>query len=112
MATLTLLVLRCGDLEASRSFYSALGLVLTTEQHGSGPVHYSCQLGATVLELYPAQSTTTATRLGVALESVVDALETLRSLGARIDREPSPESASCVVRDADGNAVELTQLTD
>lgn len=112
MPTLTLLVLRCADLEASRRFYSALGLILIAEQHGSGPVHYSCRLGTTVLELYPARSTTTTTRLGIALDSVVEALETLRSLGAHIDREPSSESCSCIVRDPDGNAVELTQLTD
>lgn len=103
-------MLRCGDLEASRRFYSALGLVLTTEQHGSGPVHYSCQLGATVLELYPARSTATKTRLGVGVPSVSEALEALRALGGRIDREPSNDDASCIVRDPDGNAVELAQL--
>lgn len=112
MATLTLLVLRCGNLEASRRFYSALGLVLTTEQHGSGPVHYSCQLGTTVLELYPAQSKTTSTRLGIGVPSVATALGALRSLGNSIDHEPTPERRSCLVRDPDGNAVELTQLNE
>ena len=112
MVTLTLLVLRCGDLDASRRFYSALGLVLTTEQHASGPVHSSGQLGPTVLELYPAQSTTTSTRLGIAVPSVATALAALRSLGGRIDREPTPEHGSCLVRDPDGNAVELTQLDE
>jgi catechol 2,3-dioxygenase-like lactoylglutathione lyase family enzyme len=112
MATLTLLVLRCGDLEASRRFYAALGLVLITEQHGSGPVHYSCQLGATVLELYPSTSATTSTRLGIDVPSVTHALRAVRSLGGRIDREPTPEHGSCLVRDPDGNAVELTQLNE
>lgn len=107
MATLTLLVLRCRDVEVSRRFYSALGLVFIEEQHGSGPVHYSCQLGATVLELYPAQSTTTSTRLGIGVPSVAIALESLRSLGGRIEREPAAESDSCLVRDPDGNAIEL-----
>ncbi|HEX2731005.1 MAG TPA: hypothetical protein VHM70_05345 [Polyangiaceae bacterium] len=40
MLNLALLVLRCQDLERSRQFYAALGLVFTSEQHGSGPVHY------------------------------------------------------------------------
>lgn len=38
---LNLLVLRCRDIEATRTFYTQLGLTFTREQHGSDPVHYS-----------------------------------------------------------------------
>lgn len=110
MSVLTLLVVRCRDLERSRNFYAALGLALTTEQHGSGPVHYSCQLGATVLELYPATSTSSSVRLGIGVPSVLAATSALRALGAQIDREPTTEPPSCVVRDPDGNPIELSQL--
>lgn len=39
MPSLSLLVLRAADVERTRGFYEALGLVFTREQHGSGPVH-------------------------------------------------------------------------
>ena len=51
---LSLIVLRCSDVNASRRFYEALGLSFTTEKHGAGPEHYACRLGDLVLELYPA----------------------------------------------------------
>jgi lactoylglutathione lyase len=109
MAKLTLLVVRCQDVERSRRFYAALGLALTTEQHGSGPVHYSCELGSTVLELYPANSETSSVRLGIAVPDLETALASVRSLGGRIDREPTPARRVGIVRDPDDNAVELSQ---
>jgi len=108
MVELTLLVLRCSDLELSRRFYAALGLAFTTEQHGGGPLHYSCQLGTTVLELYPASSASSSVRLGLAVSDMTAAIESVRALGARVDREPGPESSTCVVRDPDDNRVELS----
>lgn len=109
MANLTLLVLRCRDLEASRRFYEALGLVLVPERHGTGPAHYSCQLGPTVLELYPTTGPTSQVRLGIAVPDVVAAVEAIRAMGDRVEREPSAEPLSGVVRDPDGNPVELSQ---
>ena len=42
-------------LELSHFFYQLLlGTPFTLEQHGSSPLHYSCQLGDKVLELYPS----------------------------------------------------------
>jgi catechol 2,3-dioxygenase-like lactoylglutathione lyase family enzyme len=49
VTSLDLVVLYAADLEASQRFYATLGLVLTREQHGRGPVHYSAQLDGTVL---------------------------------------------------------------
>jgi lactoylglutathione lyase len=111
MAKLTLLVLRCPDLELSQRFYTALGLVFTKEQHGTGPVHYSCQLGSTVLELYPANSTSSSVRLGIAVPDIAAAVESVRSLGFRVDREPTAEQR-CVIRDPHNNPVELCQASD
>jgi hypothetical protein len=51
---IALLVLRCTDLARSKAFYEALGLTLRAEKHGNGPEHWACQVGRTVLELYPA----------------------------------------------------------
>jgi lactoylglutathione lyase len=111
MTTLTLLVVRCQDVESAHRFYAALGLSLTKEQHGAGPVHYSCQLGSTVLELYPTTSATSNVRLGLAVPNLDVALERVRLLGGRIEREPTPESRVAVVRDPDGNALELSQAS-
>jgi catechol 2,3-dioxygenase-like lactoylglutathione lyase family enzyme len=66
VSALDYLVIYVSDLEASAQFYGALGLTLVREQHGFGPVHYSAQLGPTVLELYPAGTRPpTRTRLGL-----------------------------------------------
>lgn len=53
-AELDVVVLRCGDLDATVAFYRALGLEFAEEQHGRGPRHFSTQLGTAVVELYPA----------------------------------------------------------
>ena len=54
-----LIVLKCARLDRSRAFYAALGLQPMPEQHGTGPVHYSCTLGGVVLELYRASESVT-----------------------------------------------------
>jgi catechol 2,3-dioxygenase-like lactoylglutathione lyase family enzyme len=60
MTGLTLIVLRCADIERSRAFYEQLGLSFTAEQHGSGPQHLACVLDdGAVLELYPRSARTT-----------------------------------------------------
>jgi catechol 2,3-dioxygenase-like lactoylglutathione lyase family enzyme len=53
VSAITLIVLRCADVERAREFYETLGLTLVAEQHGAGPRHYSTTIGRTVLELYP-----------------------------------------------------------
>jgi catechol 2,3-dioxygenase-like lactoylglutathione lyase family enzyme len=79
------LVLRCGDLERSRAFYSALGLALVCERHGRGVQHYSCNLGTMVLELYPSRGRNGAVvRLGLRVPSVARAIEGARQVGAEI----------------------------
>ena len=47
-------VLRCADIEATRTFYESLGIEVTEERHGTGPKHYSARLGGGVVEFYPA----------------------------------------------------------
>jgi lactoylglutathione lyase len=107
---LTLVVLRCADLERSKEFYETLTLSLNPEHHGSGPSHYSARLGETVLELYPAGATPGAPiRLGVAvpdLRRVVGALRVLGDFVITFDSDHSPLRA--LVRDPDGNKIELT----
>ncbi|WP_062432333.1 VOC family protein [Herbidospora daliensis] len=49
-----LVVLYTDRLDECHAFYSGLGLTFQQERHGTGPEHFSTQLGPTVLELYPA----------------------------------------------------------
>ena len=66
VSALDYLVIYVSDLEASAQFYGALGLTLVREQHGFGPVHYSAQLGPTVLEAIAAlQADGPIARLGL-----------------------------------------------
>jgi lactoylglutathione lyase len=111
MPTLSLMVLRCRDIEQSRNFYQALGLVFTEEKHGIGPLHYSAQLGPTVLELYPAGNSPSSVRLGISVADLTAAVEAVRSLGGRVDREATPQSDTAVIRDPDNNSVELGPAT-
>jgi catechol 2,3-dioxygenase-like lactoylglutathione lyase family enzyme len=55
MPALTLVVVRCRDLEQSRRFYQAISLILTAEQHGTGPLHYSNQTGGSASALLRAR---------------------------------------------------------
>lgn len=108
MPILTLIVVRCRDLEHSRRFYEALGLAFIPEQHGAGPFHYSTQLGTTVLELYPASATVSSVRIGFGITDIAAALNAIRSIGGRVDREPTTDTKTALVRDPDDNLVELT----
>jgi len=66
---LTLLVLRCQNIESTKVFYEKLGIIFTQEQHGNSPIHYATKIHTTLLELYPsANDYTDTSRLGFALE--------------------------------------------
>jgi hypothetical protein len=66
------------------------------------------RFGPTVLELYPARAAATAVRLGFAITDVTAAVEAVRSVGRRVEREPTTAEGSALVRDPDDNPVELT----
>ena len=105
---LTLVVLRCADVQASRTFYEALGLAFVEEQHGDGPVHYAATLGGTVLELYPARDRPSSPgRLGFAVDDVQGSLRAARAAGGQVRASSGPDRV--VVEDPDGVPVELTE---
>ncbi len=102
---LQLLVLKTRDLKALRRFYEALGIRFQQEQHGSGPAHYSAQLGALVLELYPLPtggSSAPTERLGLQVERLEDIL---RAHDGEVERR----GEVVIVQDPDGRKVELTE---
>ena len=106
MKSLSLIVLRCNDLEASRTFFSALGAVFTPEKHGTGPPHYACTLGQVVFELYPAgRRNISDLRLGFVVCDLARTLEQVRHIGGTVLSESAGQA---VVVDPDGNRIQLT----
>jgi lactoylglutathione lyase len=112
VSAITLIVLRCRDLAASKRFYEALGLSFVAERHGGGPDHWSCVVGDLVFELYPAgQGAATATRLGFRVRDVASAAQAaVRAGGGPSAR--GQRAGRAVVLDPDGNAVELCDDDD
>jgi predicted enzyme related to lactoylglutathione lyase len=115
---LGLIVLRSGDLVASLAFYRAIGLSFVEERHGSGPVHYSCQSGTTVIEIYPETAQQPqdyqgggATLLDFNVKSLDAVLERMKPLDVPVLKSPKSSTwgRRAVVQDPDGRAVELNE---
>lgn len=109
---LSLIVLRCSNLAESRRFYEAFGLEFVDEQHGSGPKHLSSTIGATVLELYPADGRgPTVGRLGFRVLDVEASVTNALRVGGRLRGEFNESACRAVLVDPDDNVVELSLLT-
>ncbi len=111
---LNLVVIRSDKPEVAVQFYKLLGLPFQKEQHGNGPVHWTANLGGTILEIYPASSgkqVDGSTRLGFEVDGIMSKLDSLRSIGTEIISEPkkSEWGLPAVVKDPDGRSVELLQ---
>jgi len=112
---LSLVVLKTRQVVALRRFYGTLGIELTEEKHGKGPVHFAGQVGDVVLEVYPIPDDGTAadttTRLGFVVARLVEVVDALKALNTPIVTEPlaTQWGLRAVVRDPDGRAVELYQ---
>ena len=100
------------------NLYRTLGLVFTQEQHGTGPIHYSCEFGGTVLEIYPGDEGRApdrrnggATSLGFRVQSVNETLSALKLLGTPIITQPkdSQWGRRAVIADPDGRTIEISQ---
>jgi len=107
--SLSLVVLRCSDLAASRCFYEAVGLSFTAEQHGSGPKHLSSTIGGTVLELYPASDCgPTVARLGFCVLDVEASVRAAVGAGGRLRGSREKGGGRAVLLDPDDNVIELS----
>jgi catechol 2,3-dioxygenase-like lactoylglutathione lyase family enzyme len=107
---LNLLVLRCRDLEASRTFYEHLDFTFAEHVHGSGPRHYAAETPAFVLELYPAPSADSAdqTALGFAVPDLHALHTRLTTAGlAPGPIKDNPWGLTFVLRDPDHRRVEI-----
>ena len=104
----TLIVLRCRDLPASKCFYEALGIEFTAERHGSGPDLWSSRIGESVLELYPAgEASPSVGRLGFQVSDVRAVASAVVAAGGRIDRAFDAPRGLAIVVDPDGTKIEL-----
>jgi lactoylglutathione lyase len=112
---LILLVLKTRQVEQLHLFFQTLGVELTEEQHGKGPVHFAGRAGDVVIEVYPlsdrSSTVDTSTRLGFAVENVVKVISALEGIGSTIVTQPRVTAwgLQAVVKDPDGRSVELTQ---
>ncbi len=113
---MNLMVMYCEDIEAARQFYGRVGIPFELEKHGNGPEHFAAKLGQTVLELYPRRNgkSPSTVRIGFVVDDLTSVIETMRGAGDTIATEPadSPWGRRAVVKDPNGNAVELIQKTD
>lgn len=115
MTTLSLMVLRTSNPEALLPFYQALGLKFVREQHGSGPLHFACEMGVVVLEIYPPKkgrndAEFASPMLGFSVDSLEKTLVKLRETGVETGAVYQSETEiSCTVRDFDGRVVRLTE---
>jgi predicted enzyme related to lactoylglutathione lyase len=111
---LNLVVLRSGDMTRAAEFYSRLGLSFTRHRHGSGPEHFTAELGKSVFELYPLDSdsaSTIGTRIGFSVPSLEAAVAAIADFPSAIISPPkdSPWGRRAVVSDPDGHRIELVQ---
>ena len=113
MRHLNLLVLRCKDIERSKSFYELFGMAFNLEQHGNGPEHYSSSDDSGVMEIYPTEGIAPdQTGLGF----VTGELDDLHMLLRRNQFAPreirdTELGRMFVVRDPDGRRVEVKART-
>jgi len=110
---LSLVVVHAGNVELTKDFYAMLGLDFCEEQHGTGPRHYAATLGALAFEIYPRSESFpgASMRVGFEVPFLDRTYGILRNRGVPIVSEPkdSPWGRRMVVKDPDGNRVELTE---
>lgn len=110
---LKLLVIRSSNPAQLAEFYTQLGCTFEQHRHGKGPLHYSCTIAQTVLEIYPLAKGQAAAdpnlRLGFAIEDFDAVLEKLLEQGARLIQAPYESEFGwlAVVEDLEGRKVEL-----
>ncbi len=112
-AALNLVVIRSADLDRAARFYTAVGVRLSRERHGSGPEHLAGLAGAVVLEIYPRGTggETLGVRLGFRVSSLSRVIADVLAAGGSLVSPPkeSPWGLRAVVSDPDGHRVELVE---
>lgn len=104
---LNLLVLRCSDIEISKTFYEKFGFSFSVEKHGKGPIHYSSETAGFVFEIYPlgTQDAIDNIRLGF---SLVDKDYVINNLPI-IDKYEFEGRSIYIFQDPDGRKIEINE---
>ena len=114
MTSLSLIVLRTTKMESMRLFYDALGLRFVEERPEDGPVHYTCDLDGTVIEISPTVKTldTEGILLGLNVDSLDFVLANLQAAGLLPDDLPpdAAEQGELTLQDPDGRRVRLVEV--
>lgn len=111
---LNLVVLRAHEPDRPATFCSGLGMQFREEGRGNGPRHHACEIGGSVLEIYPLEpgaEGTRGTRLGFSVDKVDDAIQAIESRAGVVVSRPKM-TAWCkraVVIDPEGHRVELVE---
>jgi catechol 2,3-dioxygenase-like lactoylglutathione lyase family enzyme len=111
------IVLFTSSLDATVSFYRAIGIDLAKEDHDDGVPHFAAELDGCHFAVFPATGTSRSPGLrvpgcsfaGIAVASVRTSVESVRDLGAPVleDPTPYPWGVRAVVEDPDGRPVEI-----
>lgn len=119
MTEVASLVLFAPEAEKTAAFYKALGIPLSNEDHGEGPVHFAVELGTVHVAIYPAQSADRAPTWrgggssfpGFYVSSLDTVMAELTKLSAPLlgGHEEMPWGCRIVVEDPDGRPVEVNQ---
>lgn len=110
---LKLLVIRSSNPAGLAQFYTQLGCTFEQHQHGKGPLHYSCVIAQTVLEIYPLAKGQVAAdpnlRLGFEIEHFEGILEKLIEQGGTLIQAPHESEFGWmgIVEDPEGRKIEL-----
>ena len=104
---ISLLVIRCQDIEVSKDFYELLGLSFAKEKHGNGPTHYSCEHDGSVFELYPnkGESPQDNNRLGFKVSGLANIIKNV----AVTDSYEFAGNTIHVITDPDGRKIEISE---
>ena len=110
----SLIVLRATQPQALSSLYATFGCDFVRERHGSGPVHFACERGGAVLEIYPRspdQPATSAVRLGFVVDDLDRIGREIASHDVTVLSGPklTARGRHLLVRDCEGHTIELTE---
>ncbi len=103
---LSLLVMRCKNIDTSKLFCESLGFQFQREKHGNGPEHYSAEIDGFVFELYPNKGVEPMdnTRIGFKIDNLNTLIKNFE-----IDSPYEFNGSNIyVVKDPDGRKVELS----
>lgn len=113
VVSLSLVVIKAGDIEKLKNFCEKIGLEFKQEQHGKGPVHWAALVGDTVFEIYPLRTgeRVDKIRLGFRVEDLDAVVAKLIANGYRVLTPLQHRGTGyiAIAKDPDGRTIELSQ---